>query len=239
MKFIKNIFKSQKKLSGTFFLKIKDTLDINPKNKDLFEVAFTHSSMNKKDDKGNKVNYERLEFLGDSIFSLIISQYIFFNFPKANEGELTKLKAKIVSREKLNSIGKEMGLLNFINVKNQKNFGKNIHGNLLESVLGALFLDQGFEITKKYIINKIIKPYIDLDSINISILSYKSLILELAQKRKRKITFKTIVNKLNDSKINFSSNLYLDGKLISSSDGFSKKKAEENVSKKSFEMLKL
>ena len=80
MKFIKNIFKSQKKLSGTFFLKLKDTLDISPKNKDLFEIAFTHSSLNKKDNQGNKINYERLEFLGDSIFSMIISQYIFFNF---------------------------------------------------------------------------------------------------------------------------------------------------------------
>ncbi len=239
MKFIKNIFKSQNKSSGTFFLKLKNTLDLNPKNKDLFKIAFTHSSMNKKDDQGNKVNYERLEFLGDSIFSLIISQYIFFNFPNANEGELTKLKAKIVSREKLNSIGKKMGLLNLINIKNQKNFGKNIHGNLVESLLGALFLDQGFETTKNYIIDKIINPYINLDSINISILSYKSLILELAQKRKSKITFKTIINKLDDSKINFSSNLYLDGKLVSNSNGFSKKKAEENVSKKSFEKLKL
>jgi len=239
VKFIKNIFKSQNKSSGTFFLKLKNTLDLNPKNKDLFKIAFTHSSMNKKDDQGNKVNYERLEFLGDSIFSLIISQYIFFNFPNANEGELTKLKAKIVSREKLNSIGKKMGLLNLINIKNQKNFGKNIHGNLVESLLGALFLDQGFETTKNYIIDKIIKPYINLDSINISILSYKSLILELAQKRKSKITFKTIINKLDDSKINFSSNLYLDGKLVSNSNGFSKKKAEENVSKKSFEKLKL
>jgi len=238
VEFIKNIFKPQKKFSETFFLKLKDTLDINPKNKDLFKIAFTHSSLNKKDDKGKKINYERLEFLGDSIFSMIISQYIFFNFPEANEGELTKLKAKIVSREKLNYIGKEMGLLNLINIKNQKNFGKNIYGNLLESLLGALFLDQGFETTKNYIIKKIIKPYINLDSINISILSYKSLILELAQKRKRKITFKTIINNEDDSTINFSSNLYLDGNFVSNSYGFSKKKAEENVSKKSYEKLK-
>ena len=95
-------------------MKLKNTLDLNPKNKDLFKIAFTHSSMNKKDDQGNKVNYERLEFLGDSIFSLIISQYIFFNFPDANEGELTKLKAKIISRENLNQIGEKMKLLNFI-----------------------------------------------------------------------------------------------------------------------------
>ena len=238
MKFIKNIFKSQKKLSGTFFLKLKDTLDISPKNKDLFEIAFTHSSLNKKDNQGNKINYERLEFLGDSIFSMIISQYIFFNFPDANEGELTKLKAKIISRENLNQIGEKMGLLNLIEIKNQKNFGKNIYGNLLESLMGALLLDQGFETTKNYIINKIINPYINLDSISISILSYKSLILELAQKRKRKVTFKTNIKNENDSNINFSSNLYLDGKFVSNCDGFSKKKAEENVSKKSYEKLK-
>ncbi len=220
-------------------MKLKNTLDVNPKNKDLFKIAFTHSSMNKKDNQGKKINYERLEFLGDSIFSMIISQYIFFNFPDANEGELTKLKAKIISRENLNQIGKKIGLINLIEIKNQKNFGKNIYGNLLESFLGALFLDQGFEITKNYITNKIIEPYINLNSISMSILSYKSLILELAQKSRRKITFKTILIKVDNSKINFSSNLYLDDKFIYSSYGDSKKKAEENVSKKSFKKLKL
>ena len=218
-------------LNGLLGFKIKDTL--------LFKRAFTHSSTNLKDKHGNVFNYERLEFLGDSIFSLIITQYLFNNFPKAEEGDLTKLKAKIVSRENLNSIGKKMNLLNLIESTNQKNFGKNIHGNLLESLLGALFLDQGFDTTKNYIIKKIIKPYINTNSLNILILSYKSLILELAQKRKRKISFKTILNKEDDDKIYFSSNLYLDEKFLCKSSGASKKKAEENVSKKSFDELKL
>ena len=239
MRLFDKIFKFRTKTSGTFFLKLKNTLEIIPKNKGLFKKAFTHSSMNVKDNSGNKLNYERLEFLGDSIFTLIISQYLFFNFPEAEEGDLSKLRAKIVSREKLNYIGKEMGLLDFIDSKNKNNLGKDIYGNLLESLLGALFLDQGFEITKNYIIKKIIEPYININSLNISILSYKSLILELAQKRKRKIIFKTIINKKDDTKINFSSNLYLDDNFISKSSGFSKKKAEENVSKKSFDELKL
>ena len=239
MRFFDKIFKSQTESSGNFLFKLKNELDITPKNKDLFKKAFTHSSMNIKDSSGEKINYERLEFLGDSIFSLIITQYLFYNFPKADEGDLTKLKAKIVSRENLNSIGKKMNLLNLIDTNNQKNFGKNIHGNLLESLSGALFLDQGFERTKNYIIKKIIKPFINSSSLNESILSYKSLILELAQKRKRKVSFKTILNKENGAKIYFSSNLYLDEKFISKSSGTSKKKAEENVSKKSFDELKL
>ena len=146
--------------SGTFFLKLKNNLEIISTNKNLYKKAFTHSSMNIKDNSGNKLNYERLEFLGDSIFTLIISQYLYFNFPDAEEGELTKLRAKVVSRERLNFIGKEMGLINLIESKNQNNFGKNIHGNLLESLLGALFVDKGFKKTKDYIISKIIKPYI-------------------------------------------------------------------------------
>ncbi len=239
VRFFDKIFKPQPKSSGGFLFKLKNELDIITKNKDLFKKAFTHSSMNIKDSSGEKINYERLEFLGDSIFSLIITQYLFYNFPKAEEGDLTKLKAKIVSRENLNSIGKKMNLLNLIESNNQKNFGKNIHGNLLESLLGALFLDQGFDTTKNYIVKKIIKPYINTNSLNILILSYKSLILELAQKRKRKISFKTILNKEDDDKIYFSSNLYLDEKFLCKSSGASKKKAEENVSKKSFDELKL
>lgn len=237
MRFFDKIFKPQTKSSGGFLFKLKNELDIITKNKDLFKKAFTHSSMNIKDSSGEKINYERLEFLGDSIFSLIITQYLFYNFPKAEEGDLTKLKAKIVSRENLNSIGKKMNLLNLIESTNQKNFGKNIHGNLLESLLGALFLDQGFDTTKNYIVKKIIKPYINTNSLNI--LSYKSLILELAQKRKRKISFKTVLNKEDGDKIYFSSNLYLDEKFLCKSSGASKKKAEENVSKKSFDELKL
>jgi len=232
VRFFNKIFKFRTEKSGTFFLKLKNTLEIIPNNKDLYRKAFTHSSMNIKDNSGEKINYERLEFLGDSIFTLIISQYLFLNFPKAEEGDLTKFRAKIVSRENLNSIGKEMSLLNLIDSKNKNIFGKNIHGNLLESLLGALFLDQGFEKTKSYIIKNI-------NSLNISILSYKSLILELAQKRKRKITFKTINDKKDDTNINFSSNIYLDDKFICKSIGATKKKAEENVSKKSFDKLKL
>ncbi len=225
--------------SGTFFLKLKNNLEIISTNKNLYKKAFTHSSMNIKDNSGNKLNYERLEFLGDSIFTLIISQYLYFNFPDAEEGELTKLRAKVVSRERLNFIGKEMGLINLIESKNQNNFGKNIHGNLLESLLGALFVDKGFKKTKDYIISKIIKPYININSLNISILSYKSLILEWSQKRKNKIIFDTNIDKKDNHKIMFSSNFYLNEKFITKSTGSSKKKAEENVSKKAFDELKM
>ena len=111
MRFFDKIFKSQTESSGNFLFKLKNELDIIPKNKGLYKKAFTHSSMNITNSSGEKINYERLEFLGDSIFSLIITQHLFYNFPKAEEGDLTKLKAKIVSRENLNSIGKKMNLL--------------------------------------------------------------------------------------------------------------------------------
>ncbi len=146
--------------SGIFFTHLRKELGIKTMNKALYKQAFTHSSLNLKDTAGNKLNFERLEFLGDALLSTIIAEYLFYHNPQAKEGRLTKLRAKIVSRTQLNGIGEKMGLLQLADFSiHNKKFGDDIHGNLIESLIGAHFIDKGYIKTKDYVMKNIIKCY--------------------------------------------------------------------------------
>jgi len=126
------------------------------------------------------------------LLTSIVAEYLFQYYPLAKEGALTKLRAKIVSRVKLNQIGKEMGLLELAQISNHhKNFGDDIHGNLLESLIGALFIDRGYEKTKGYVIKNIILPHVDMDRLDSLVLSYKAFLIEWGQKQKKEIRFIT------------------------------------------------
>ena len=109
MKFLNYIRNSRKVSSGNFFSKLQKKLSIRTSNKAIYKEAFTHRSSNLKNSEGEAINFERLEFLGDALLTSIIAEYLFQYYPLAKEGALTKLRAKIVSRVKLNQIGKEMG----------------------------------------------------------------------------------------------------------------------------------
>jgi len=240
VKIFKYILKSRMATSGIFFTQLREKLEIKTTEKKLYKEAFTHSSVNLKDVDGNPINFERLEFLGDALLGAIIAESLFKNNPKVNEGILTKLRAKIVSRSKLNRIGKEMGLIELAEISNHhKNFGDNIYGNLLESLIGALFIDKGYTKTKNYVLKKIINPYIDMKSLNELVLSYKGFLIEWTQKNKKSIEFKTNNDEGLDPKINYSCQIFLDKKFIAKAREISKKKAEEKAAKMVYHILKL
>ena len=114
MKFIRNILKSRSDKDGIFFNSISKTLGFKPSNLKFYKKAFTHRSMNIKNRHGNPINYERLEFLGDAMLGAVIALHLFKEVPKGNEGYLTKMRSKIVSREHLNELGKELKLIDYI-----------------------------------------------------------------------------------------------------------------------------
>ena len=114
MNLFSTLLKPRLKPNGVFYDQIKSILGFTPKVMAIYEEAFTHRSMNLKNDKGNSVNYERLEFLGDAMLGTIVSAYLFEQYDSAKEGELTNLRAKIVSRENLNAIGQKMGLMEWV-----------------------------------------------------------------------------------------------------------------------------
>ena len=137
---------------GIFFLGIKSILGFKPKNIKIYKKAFLHRSVNKRDKDGNPMNYERLEFLGDAMLGTIISKHLYNKVPGGDEGYLTKMRSKIVSRKHLNELGKDLKLLKYVESRIPKShFGENIHGNVFEALVGAIYLDRGYTYCEKFI----------------------------------------------------------------------------------------
>lgn len=235
MSFISNIFNSRSKEDGNFFLMLHNILGFKPKKKSLYIKAFTHRSMNIKDKAGNAINYERLEFVGDAMLSAVIASYLYDQVPHGDEGYLTKMRSKVVSREHLNELGKDLKLINLIQSRIPKsNFGNNIHGNLFEALIGAIYLDKGFKTCKKFIFNTVIDPYVDIEQLEGRVISYKSLLIEWCQKEKNTFDYDVYEDDGKDELKHFSVKLSINDKVVAKARATSKKKAEEKASKRAF-----
>lgn len=232
-------FNSNKNPNKKFVSNLKKLLGFKINNILLFKKVFTHSSKNLKDKDGLAFNYERLEFLGDSILGTIISNYLYSNYSNYSEGDLTKLRSKIISRDNLNKIGFSLKLNELVNASTKVDKSSNdINGNILEALIGAIYIEKGFKFCENFVLNKIITN-LNFISLNKSIISYKANLIEWCQKKKKKITFKTKINTKSKTKISFSSILLVDSKKVAFAIEESKKKAEEKVSKVYYETIKI
>ena len=235
MNFIRNILNSRSQEDGNFFLQLKKILGYKPKSMSLYSKAFTHRSMNIKDKKGNTFNYERLEFVGDAMLSSVIAAYLFEQVPHGDEGYLTKMRSKVVSREHLNELGKDLGLIDLVQSRIPKsNFGDNIHGNLFEALVGAIYLDRGYTACEKFIYKRVINPYVDIETLEGKVISYKSLLIEWCQKEKNTFDYNVYEDTGKDELKHFSVKLSINDKVVSKARATSKKKAEEKASKRAF-----
>jgi len=236
MSFIRNIFKnSRSEEDGNFFLLLEKILEFKPKSDVLYVKAFTHRSMNIRDKKGNPINYERLEFVGDAMLSSVIASHLYEKVPHGDEGYLTKMRSKIVSREHLNELGRDLNLIDLVQSRIPKsNFGNNIHGNLFEALVGAIYLDKGYKFCEKFIYSRVIDPYVDIETLEGKIISYKSLLIEWCQKEKNTFNYDVYEDTGNDELKHFSVKLSINDKVVSKARATSKKKAEEKASKRAF-----
>jgi ribonuclease III len=237
MNFLKKIFskKSRTTEGGNFFETIEQIVGFKPETITFYQKAFTHRSTNKQDENGNPFNYERLEFLGDSMLSAVIAAHLYNEVPLGDEGYLTKMRSKIVSREHLNELGRDLNLISLVDSKvAPSHFGENIHGNIFEALLGAIFLDKGYNGFEKFIYDKVIIPYVDIPRLEGKVISYKSLVIEWCQKEKKHFHFDIYDDNGNDSQKYFGVKLSIDNKLVAKARATSKKKAEEIASKRAF-----
>jgi ribonuclease-3 len=233
MGFIRKIVQSHSKEDGALRSELKKLLKFSPRNISKYKKAFTHRSIQMIDKKGNPINYERLEFLGDSILGSVIAAYLYKKVPSGSEGYLTQMRSKIVSREHLNELGKDLNLIRFVKSNiDQTNVGDNIHGNIFEALIGAIYLDKGYNFCQKFIYQNVIVPYVDIAKLEGKITSYKGLIIEWCQKQKKKYSFDTYEDSGNDPVKHFSVKISIDGVQIAKGRATSKKKAEEQASKR-------
>jgi ribonuclease-3 len=236
MKFIRKIIDPHLPEDEAFVVKLKKVLGFKPRELYYYKKAFTHRSIKEIDKTtGRVINYERLEFLGDAMLSAVIASHLFQEVPTGDEGYLTQMRSKIVSREHLNELGRDLGLLRFVksNVSHSK-FGENVHGNIFEALIGAIYLDKGFNACKKFIYKRVIDPYVDVPKLEGKITSYKSLFIEWCQKRKKDFDYEVYEDTGNDTIKHFSVKLRLNGKIIAKGRATSKKKAEETASKRAY-----
>ena len=236
MNIIRKIFSKSRSLEdGIFFDAIHEVLGFTPITIEYYKKAFTHRSSNKLDERGNAINYERLEFLGDAMLSSVIAAHLFNKAPEGDEGYLTKMRSKIVSREHLNELGKDFNLVRFIESKVPlQHFGDNIHGNIFESLVGAIYLDRGYEYCEKFIQKRVVIPYVDIARLEGKVISYKSLLIEWCQKEKKHFHYDIFEDNGIDGQRLFGVKLSIEDKVIAKARATSKKKAEEKASQRAY-----
>jgi len=236
---IKNIFSTRSNENGEFYRALKKILGFSPKSISIYEEAFTHRSMSELNEKGQAKNYERMEFLGDSLISTVIAAHLYKKVPGGDEGYLTKMRSKVVSREHLNELGRDMNLIKMVRTSiPTKQFGENIHGNVFEALIGAIYLDRGFRYCNSFIHKRVIKPYVDIQKLEGKVISYKSLFIEWCQKNKKKFKYNIYEDTGKDTLKHFAVRLLLDDETVAKARATSKKKAEERASKRAYYKLK-
>lgn len=229
----RKIINSRLSQNGNFFIRIKEITGFSPNHLAYYRRAFTHRSLQKKDEFGNKVNYERLEFLGDAVLGTVVAAYLFEYLPEKDEGELTQMRAKIVSRQSLNELGKRFELMALMEAdSDQQQLGKNIYGNLLEAFIGAIYMDKGYVYCEKFIRKRVVQDSLDIGALQDKIISFKSYLIEWCQKQKKSFVFENLGKQEEDRC--FTVELHIGGEVIAQGRSISKKEAEEKAAKQAY-----
>ncbi len=222
---------------------LKSLLGFKPGNMALYEQAFRHNSfVNPGNIQVDGVqSNERLEYLGDAVLDLVVAEMLFMTYPTKGEGFLTETRSKIVSREKLADLAIKMGLDELIQYG--KGLGKNkqvmrsLAGNALEALIGAIYLDKGYNFTKNLVIKKILKNYLDMNELVQVEVNFKSRLIEWTQKQKTDVEFVMVEEKLNGRHKTYVMEVRIGGENMGSGEDFSKKKAEQLAARIACERL--
>lgn len=210
---------------------LHNILGFYPSNINLYKLAFRHSSAAQQIKKGVKDSNERLEFLGDSVIGTVVADYLFKKFPYKDEGFLTKMRSKMVSRAKHNQLAIKLGLNNFIEANNDR-FGSkpsSINGDAYEALIGAIYLDKGFVFTQQFLLTRIINVLIDMEEVETKEVDFKSKFIEWAQKEKKEFRFEILQEGANSLDKQFSIQLIVNSEILGTAQHFSKKRAEQMV----------
>ncbi len=208
-----------------------------PVNLRLFKQAFYHRSSTSQDRTYALSNNERLEFLGDAILSTIVGEYLFQKYPNADEGFLTKMRSKIVKRNSLDEIGDQMGLEMLLELFNNLKITKNMLGNALEALIGAYYLECGYDRTKRFVIKKLLRKYLDIHELETFDDNYKSQLLEWCQKNGKTIEYKILQKYKSDKRDKFKVAVFIDGRKFGTADDYNKKSAEQTASERALLQL--
>ena len=234
--FIKLPFRKEKELFSALY----DILGFFPSDIKYYQQALMHKSIGRRNDKGKPLNNERLEFLGDAILDAAVGDIVYRHYEGKREGFLTNTRSKLVSRETLGKLANEMGLSQLILSAGRSNSHNSyVGGNAFEALVGAIYLDRGYEACMWFWENRVLGKHIDLDKVAFKEVNFKSKLLEWSQKNKVRMEYRMLKQKKDDngSPI-FSFQVMLEGVEGECGSGFSKKEAQQLASKDTLQKLK-
>ncbi|MCB0476588.1 MAG: ribonuclease III [Crocinitomicaceae bacterium] len=207
-----------------------------PKDISLFKIALTHKSYS--NDKEHLESNERLEFLGDSIIDAIVANLLFEKFPEEDEGYLTKLKSKIVSRNSLSDIGNNLDIGKHIFYKKGRSINMaTLEGNAFEALIGAIYLDSNYDTARKCLLNHVFRNFVDLNKTISEEIDFKSKLFIFSQKNKLELNFEIVSEEHNGKQIVYEALVILNNREWGKGKGTSKKKAEQMASKETLVLM--
>jgi ribonuclease-3 len=211
-----------------------------PRNIRFYQQALLHKSTSVRSEKGRPLNNERLEFLGDAILDAIVGDIVYKHFEGRREGFLTNTRSKIVQRETLNKLAVEIGLDKLVKYSTRSSSHNSyMYGNAFEALIGAIYLDQGYERCKQFMEEKILKNYIDLDKMSRKEVNFKSKLIEWSQKNKMEVSFELIEQSLDrDYNPMFHTEVLIENLPAGTGTGYSKKESQQNAAQMALKKIK-
>jgi len=213
-----------------------------PGNLSLYRLAFRHKSVAQNVKKGVKNSNERLEFLGDAVLGSVVAEVLFKLYPFEDEGFLTELRSKIVNRSNLNQLARKLGFEQLIQYDNRmvnSTRQGSLLGDAFEALIGAIYLDKGYDFTKNFLVNHIIKSHIDIHKLEQTETNFKSKLIEWCQRHGKDITFELIENQDGESNKLFTVQASIDGEIMGQGKEFNKKNAEKLAAERACEALSI
>lgn len=226
-------------LSGNrkLYNSLKNIFGFYPENIFLYKLALRHKSQTIELKNGSKLNNERLEFLGDSVLSTVTSDLLFKMFPYKDEGFLTEMRSRLVSRSQLNKLSQKLGIDKLvIATKEGNNASKSINGDAFEALCGAIYLDKGYNFTRNILIENIINRHFDLKEIENTNTNYKSTLIEWTQHEKKPVEF-VLVRESNGNGKQYVVNVLVDNQVLGTGYDCSIKGAEQDAAMKALSCI--
>lgn len=226
-----------------YIRKLKNILGFVPGNVKLYQMAFRHKSVAIPIKEGVKNSNERLEFLGDAVLGSVVAELLFKLYPYKDEGFLTELRSKIVSRANLNQLSRKLGFNELIEYDARMIHYPNKQGSLLgdafEALIGAVYIDKGYRFTREFLLTRIIKPHVDIHLLEITETNFKSRLIEWCQHFGKDVQFVQVENPPGESSKLFTVEVMVDGESCGVGKDFNKKSAEKLAAEKACENLKV
>ncbi len=218
--------------------RLKQIIGFTPSNLHIFKQAFFHKSTQSEKEYAMQ-NNERLEYLGDAVLGTIVAEYLFQKYPNADEGFLTKMRSKIVKRKSLNKIGDSMGVDMLLNEFNNTRISRSMLGNAVEALVGAVYLEKGYDGTKRFIVRRMLRKFVDIHELEHYDDNYKSQLLEYCQKKGQNVSYRLLTRYKMDKRDRFKVAVVIDGQKVAVADDFNKKSAEQQASEKALQKLSI